>query len=463
MSLYQKIVAFVGLVFVLVFFYALLFYLFSFNGSSSSSGRVVYKKGKCSLSPYSPGDGMENLLSKLKDFVSCADPTVEIVPFLENIRHMHTSVMKSYHRNERLLSQFQVDYKKCVTSHSPVISNDYEQDVDYVARQKRKRDVVPVLTNDMVPPPADAIDIVYLWVNGTDPSWKFSRNAFGASDIHSSREDNGSLKYSIRSLLKYSGDLHIGTIYIVTSLGQVPQWLEVKLKDEYPNLRIVKDSSLFSPKMLPTFNPQAILTRIYAIPGLREYFVLWQDDMFLGKRAHRADFWRSSGGGWGPRIFFEKKEMKPQKFAETDALLDNLLGVKPSKRSRRNPVAHAPIPLCKTVLRYLVSSNPHHFRSTFEGKFEKHSDIFLVHFYAHWMLEHNLLGESGSSKDIYSFHVVSENQLKFQDVIKATHDHTFVSIRDGGKKVNLTEFFETRWPFPSKFEKKNKPEMKNDR
>lgn len=50
-------------------------------------------------------------------------------------------------------------------------------------------------------------------------------------------------------------------------------------------------------------------------------------------KSNRSDFWRSSGGAWGPRIFFQKKQN--ENFAETDTLLDNIFGVKPSKRMRR--------------------------------------------------------------------------------------------------------------------------------
>lgn len=112
-------------------------------------------------------------------------------------------------------------------------------------RQKRKTSVLPLIDVDLVPSSNEKIDVVYLWVNGSDASWKYSMNAFSSSAAIVN-EDNGSLLYSLRSLMKYVGDLNIGTIYIVTSLDQVPSWFDQKkgFSQNEVNLKVVHDYEL---------------------------------------------------------------------------------------------------------------------------------------------------------------------------------------------------------------------------
>ncbi|TMW64307.1 hypothetical protein Poli38472_012929 [Pythium oligandrum] len=154
------------------------------------------------------------------------------------------------------------------------------------------------------------IDVVYTWVNGTDPRWKRekeywhkhwiasltgqplpkkpedTKNVKG-NDVSNSDNrfrDNEELRYSLRSLEKYAP--WIRHVYIVTD-GQIPSWLNM----ENPNLHIVKHSDIFENKShLPVFSSPAIEWNLDNIPGLSDNFLYFNDDVFLGSYVHPEDF-----------------------------------------------------------------------------------------------------------------------------------------------------------------------------
>ncbi|KAJ5719690.1 hypothetical protein N7493_007268 [Penicillium malachiteum] len=159
------------------------------------------------------------------------------------------------------------------------------------------------------------IDAVYTWVNGSDPEWKAERdfwyrcwlqdsdgarqnlnnvpsmsdkNDDGASDDNHYR-DNDELRYSIRSLEKYAPWIH--KIYIVTN-GQVPSWLN----REDLRVKIVTHSEIFeNSSHLPVFSSSAIESHLDRIPGLSDYFLYFNDDIFLGAPVEPDDFIGPSG------------------------------------------------------------------------------------------------------------------------------------------------------------------------
>lgn len=114
-------------------------------------------------------------------------------------------------------------------------------------------------------------------------------------------------------------------------------------------------------------------------------------------------------------------------------------------------MADAPIPMSRSLLKLALSMIPFQVQETVHSRFQSSSNVFVLHFYSHWLLEHNLLGESGSSKDIFTLQLMSQNQARLQDVVQASYNHRFFCVRDGGKKFDLNGLFQ-RWNFPTNFE-----------
>ena len=177
---------------------------------------------------------------------------------------------------------------------------------------------------------SEPIDVVYTWVNGSDPVLQRemaryrsealdaademggaaagNHTAGGASseaggkggddaatgaetaDDNNRYRDNDELRYSLRSLVRYAPWVH--HVYIVTN-GQVPSWLNL----EFPGVTVVPHSMIFEdPSHLPTFSSPAIEVHIHKIPHLSRKFIYFNDDVFLGAPVYPDDFVTRSGG-----------------------------------------------------------------------------------------------------------------------------------------------------------------------
>ncbi|XP_017774454.1 PREDICTED: N-acetylglucosamine-1-phosphotransferase subunits alpha/beta [Nicrophorus vespilloides] len=137
----------------------------------------------------------------------------------------------------------------------------------------------------------DQIDVVYTWVNGSDP--RFLANlkvisAFldkGSIDLSPQRyDDKLELKYSLRSLEVYAP--WIRKVHIVTN-GQIPNWISLF----NPKLNIVQHKDIFENlEHLPTFSSPAIEFHLHKIRDITKRFIYFNDDTFLGKPVYYEDF-----------------------------------------------------------------------------------------------------------------------------------------------------------------------------
>ncbi len=145
----------------------------------------------------------------------------------------------------------------------------------------------------------EKIDIVYLWVDGSDDAWrvvkeKWQNKIKGNSDVYKDAlsaarwADNDELLYSLRSVEKFAP--WVNHIYIITGFGQRPKWL----RTTHPKITIVPHEQIMPRDAIPTFNSNAIEKCVANIPGLCEKFLLLNDDVF---------FWRPSA----PRYFYDRR------------------------------------------------------------------------------------------------------------------------------------------------------------
>ena len=156
------------------------------------------------------------------------------------------------------------------------------------------------------------IDAVYTWVDGSDPAWQARKAAalglnpwlHGASPLatndsrYASRDE---LRFSLRALHCFAP--WIRHIFLVTD-DQVPQWLD----PANPRITVVSHKEIFGDTgTLPTFNSQAIESRLHRIPGLSEHFLYLNDDVFLGRPV-------------GPELFFTPGGLT--RFFPSTALVD---------------------------------------------------------------------------------------------------------------------------------------------
>ena len=160
------------------------------------------------------------------------------------------------------------------------------------------------------------IDIVYMWVDGSDSEWKKSKDIWQKElqiqenhDNDNSRYvDNQELKYSLRSIAKNAP--WINTIYIVTN-GQVPKWLDLTKTDK---IKIIKHEEIMPKEALPTFNSCAIESCIYNIKGLSEHFLIANDDCFIYNKI-QPDFFFDKAGR--PIVRLIKRKLTKEKYKKS--------------------------------------------------------------------------------------------------------------------------------------------------
>ena len=148
------------------------------------------------------------------------------------------------------------------------------------------------------------IDLVYLWVDGSDEKWLAKKNIELAkankppvkSGVKVSRwRDNDELLYSLRSVEKFAP--WINHIFIVTD-EQCPKWLNVK----NPKITVVDHKQIIPEDMLPLFNASALEIFLWNIPGLSEHFLFANDDMFFGNTVEPSFFFDETGN---PIVIFK--------------------------------------------------------------------------------------------------------------------------------------------------------------
>jgi hypothetical protein len=144
------------------------------------------------------------------------------------------------------------------------------------------------------------IDVVYTWVDGGDPDWRerksraLSQNSWvsevseqAANDSRFASRDE--LRFSLRALHAFAP--WVRHIFLVTA-DQVPAWLDTA----HPDLTVVSHAEIFGDTgLLPTFNSQAIESRLHRIPGLAEHFLYLNDDVFLARPVPPEMFFTPGG------------------------------------------------------------------------------------------------------------------------------------------------------------------------
>jgi len=135
------------------------------------------------------------------------------------------------------------------------------------------------------------IDIVILWVDGSDSAWleeksKYTPPAAKDSNSVNRYRDWGLLPYWFRCIEKHAP--WVRKVHFVT-WGHVPAFLNLN----EPKLHVVKHTDFIPAEYLPTFSSHAIELNIHRIPDLSEHFIYFNDDMFLLRPMTEENFFRN--------------------------------------------------------------------------------------------------------------------------------------------------------------------------
>ena len=172
------------------------------------------------------------------------------------------------------------------------------------------------------------VDIVYTWVDGTDPIWQEKKEYHlnskqeylqcQNSQISDDRYiEHNELKYSLRSICKFAS--WVNHIYIVTD-NQTPHWLKKTDK-----ITIIDHKDIIPKEFLPTFNSSVIESFLHKIPNLADNFIYFNDDMMIGRVTKISDFFKNEK----PRVF--TSSIFPSRKKVKDKPTYNMLSIKNSR------------------------------------------------------------------------------------------------------------------------------------
>jgi hypothetical protein len=314
------------------------------------------------------------------------------------------------------------------------------------------------------------IDIVYLWVDGSDSNWAALRDHYlaiqktkGAEEHTQNRfADNGELRYSLRSVWKHAP--FFNHIYIVT-MNQTPAWLL-----PHPQISIIDHTEIFEDKNnLPTFNSHALESNLHRIPGLSEHFIYFNDDVFLGRETRPEDFFTQENITAQLKVLFEKS-LSPsgpslpgetayrRAWRNTNAFLDAHYQQEPRFR-----LAHAPFALRKSFIENAETAFSFIFASNSSHKFRSDRDFNMTNGLLQYFWKYQNKIEIGDMKNMMvslrddRFFATTQKTIAH---LKETMPHTFclqdvMNEPSPLTKKLLQDFLEEAYPEAAPWERQD--------
>jgi hypothetical protein len=331
----------------------------------------------------------------------------------------------------------------------------------------RTRPVAAALTHPHLLQHLDPVDVVYTWVDGSDPAWRSRRDAalreVGSAPLHdlavndsrfTSRDE---LRYSLRSLEMYAP--WVRRVFLVTD-DQVPDWLDAA----HPRLTVVDHADLFGSRgRLPTFNSHAIESQLHHIDGLAENYLYLNDDFFFGRPVDPSLFVLGNGL---PKIFFSSVKVTPGPLRASD------LPITSAAKNNRDRLAdkfgrttlhrfqHAPYSLRRSVMYELEDLFADEFEATASAPFRSPSDLSVS---ASLGLAYSyLVGKAvpGRLRHLYADLARDETPTRLalllarrdRDVF-CVNDHDSSRLTSERQLEIVSDFLESYFPLPSSFER----------
>lgn len=314
---------------------------------------------------------------------------------------------------------------------------------------------------------AGPVDLVYTWVDGSDPLWRAKKSRAEAemrgeqindTAVSESRfADRQELRYSLRSVEAYAS--WVNHIYLVTD-AQVPEWLNV----DHPKITVIDHRDIFTDTdNLPVFNSHAIESQLHHIPGLSENYLYMNDDLF---------FMRPTS----PELFFTGSGLS--RFFPSTAPLDlddpsarDMPVLSAAKRGRQfmldehgrrvaNKFKHTPHPQVRSVMEDFEATHQDLFDHVARSKF-RHPDDYsitsaLYHFHAYAQ------GKAIDSSIRYAYMDISrpDAELYMRRLLRRRNlDVLCLNDTDSSPEAQehldamMSWFLNEKFPLPSSFEK----------
>jgi len=311
------------------------------------------------------------------------------------------------------------------------------------------------------------IDVVYTWVDGSDPEWIERRaTTLGLVDLASRHEEaatdarylsRNELKYSLRSLERYAD--FVNHVYVVTD-DQCPDWL----RTDHPRLSIVDHREIFPvDSVLPTFNSHSIESRLHHVPGLSEHYLYLNDDFFFARRVEAEQFFLANGLA----RFFRSRALIPlgeptvrHRPVDTAAMNGRRVLVNKFGKVATRKFKHAPYPQLRSVQLDIADLFPDEVTATTASQVRSPTDLALASSLHHHVAYLTGRAIPGSLSSYYADLGQFNLEGRLHHLMKSRRYDTFClndtdrgEVSEADKMALVSAFFDTYFPEKSTFER----------
>ncbi|WP_433659210.1 stealth family protein [Nocardia sp. CA-128927] len=329
----------------------------------------------------------------------------------------------------------------------------------------------PTLVDMFAPQPSDVsfdIDLVFSWVDGSDPEFRARRAGMLAQVVVGEGDDADArirqideLKYALRSVDKNAP--WIRRIFIATD-STMPGWLA-----DHPRVTVVRAVDHFSDTSgLPTFNSHAVESQLQHIEGLSEHFLYSNDDMFFARPVRPSMFFTSAGIS---RFIEADTRIGPGRNNERRSGFENAARVNRELLAERfghlisRHLEHTPVPLRRSVLLEMEDAFAADFARTRTSRFRSATDISvtnsLYHYYA--MLTGRAVPQETAK--VRYVDTTSHKGLSLLDGIARKRNVDFFCLNDGSfpeiseadRVLAVSAFLSRYFPDPAPWERLSAP------
>ena len=313
---------------------------------------------------------------------------------------------------------------------------------------------------------SEPVDLVYTWVDGTDPQW-LDRKARGTgqpvsgystdADIAARFVGYDELRYSLRSVQMYAN--WVRHIWIVTDRQQ-PSWLQ---PDD--RLTVVDHQNIFAdPGALPVFNSHAIESQLHHIPNLAEHYLYLNDDMLFGRPVRPEDFFHGNGISkfFTSPSLIDYADHESSDLAVTAAAKNNRDWLEAEfGRTITNKLRHTPQPQLRSVLEAFEAAHPALFDDVMRSKYRHASDYSLTSSLSQYWSFARGNAVTGRIQNGYIDIASPEPEVTLERWLRR-RDRQCLCINDSGQEdpdrqravgSALKGFFDAYYPLPSRWEK----------
>lgn len=329
----------------------------------------------------------------------------------------------------------------------------------------------PTLTGMFAPQTTDVdfdIDLVFSWVDGTDPEFRARRAGLLAQVVVGEGDDADArirqideLRYALRSVEKNAP--WIRRIFLCTD-STPPAWLA-----EHPKVTVVPAADHFADTSgLPVFNSHAVESQLHNIDGLAEHFLYSNDDMFFARPVRPSLFFTPAGVS---RFIEADTRIGPGVNNERRSGFENAARVNRALLARRfgyvitRHLEHTPVPLRRSVLRAMEAEFAADFARTAASRFRAATDISvtnsLYHYYA--LLTGRAVPQEAAR--VRYVDTTSVRGLTLLDELLRDRDVDFFCLNDGSfpevgeaeRVRRVSEFLQAWFPEPAPWEQVSEP------